>query len=191
MSELIGYLPEYYLASAEMCALQAAIQPEIDLIWAARNDLLTQLNPNTATWSLDLWEAAFGLNTSVAQSTDERRAAVKSKIIGRSTFNLDLARSAARTITGYDAEIIEDAKNYTVGFAFVGSEPAFVDIPLDTLSASLGPMLPAHLVLDLNPYPITWGDLADTQLTWQEIPEKVGQTWGEIQNKTIVRAKGT
>ena len=57
----MSYLPEWYQNSRETVAIQESIQPEIDLIQQARDDLLAQLNPWTATWGVALWEDALGL----------------------------------------------------------------------------------------------------------------------------------
>lgn len=53
MRRLMDYLPENYPASRETAAFQEALQPEADALWAARDGLLAQLDPYTATWGLD------------------------------------------------------------------------------------------------------------------------------------------
>lgn len=58
----MSYLPENYPASRETVCFQQALQPEAEGLWAARDDLLAQLDLWTATWGLDLWEAALGLS---------------------------------------------------------------------------------------------------------------------------------
>ena len=61
MRRLMDYLPENYPASRETAAFQEALQPEADALWAARDGLLAQLDPYTATWGLDYWERALGI----------------------------------------------------------------------------------------------------------------------------------
>ena len=50
----MSYLPENYPASRETVCFQQALQPEAEGLWAARDDLLAQLDLWTATWGLDL-----------------------------------------------------------------------------------------------------------------------------------------
>lgn len=41
----MSYLPENYPASRETVTFQEALQPEVGVMWEARDDLLVQLDP--------------------------------------------------------------------------------------------------------------------------------------------------
>ena len=65
--KLMDYLPRYYDRSAEVIALQGALDPEAAAVRAAWDGLLAQLNVATATWGLEAWERALGLETDVSR----------------------------------------------------------------------------------------------------------------------------
>ena len=144
MAELMAYLPENYLASRETAVFQGALQPEIDGIWAARDDLLAQLNPYTATWGLDCWENALGLLNGQGMDPDARRRTVAAKLQGRGPTTAETIRDVAETFLGVPVTVTEVFSEYRVALTVEGRL-----LPLDAGAARLREqlisILPAHL----------------------------------------------
>jgi hypothetical protein len=141
--ELVSYLPEYYDNSSETATIQRAIQPEIDLVWSARDDLLLQLNPRTATWGLDYWEAALGLQVDRSKDLEFRRTRVVAKLRGRGTTTVALIKSVSESFSNGAVDVRDIAREYRVEIHFVGT----IGIPpnLEDLRAALDDIMPAHL----------------------------------------------
>lgn len=146
MMDLMSYLPEWYRGSPETVAIQNAIQPELQMLWDARDDLLLQLNPNTATWGLAYWEKAFGLTTDENKDLAQRRKLVIAKIQGRETTTPALIKSLAEEILGVPVTVSELYRDYRVELCFdtEGQLPA----GMDDLKEILDEIMPAHLVWD-------------------------------------------
>ncbi|MFR1215318.1 MAG: hypothetical protein ACLSCV_12000 [Acutalibacteraceae bacterium] len=53
---LIEQLPDFYQNSPEVVDLQNAFTKQINSAWMQREEFLNQLNVQTATWSLPIWE---------------------------------------------------------------------------------------------------------------------------------------
>ena len=140
MKRLTEYLPWFYGASAETAAIQQAIQPEIDLIWNVRNELLLQLDPYTATWGLSFWESAFGLKPSETEDIDSRRRAVVARIRGVGTATLDMIRKTAEAQTGCSAEVVEYAAQNSFDVRLCG-----MAADVSALNSILREIIPAHL----------------------------------------------
>lgn len=143
MRDLMSYLPEWYQNSRETVVIQESIQPEIDLIQQARDDLLAQLNPWTATWGVALWEDALGLVGNGTLSLDQRRANVAAKIRSRETTTPALVKEISETILGVPVTVTELYGDYWVEICFdaQGELPA----GLDGLADQLDKIMPAHL----------------------------------------------
>lgn len=143
MRELMSYLPENYPASRETVAFQEALQPEVDVMWAARDELLAQLDPWTAEWGLDYWENALGLANGCGIDLDVRRRAVVAKLQGRATTTPEVVKTVAETLLGVPVEVIELFGEYRVELAV---PTGFVPGPeLVRLKEQLKGIMPAHL----------------------------------------------
>lgn len=169
MSELMGYLPELYEDSRETVAIETAIQPELDIVWDARHDLLLQLDPNAATWGLALWEAALGLTTDVGKELAFRRTRVVAKLRGKGTTTVALIKSVSESFSNGEVEVAEFYDEYRVEIRFVGT----IGLPpnLEDLRDALDDIMPAHLVWEFVIYyrthqlvrPYTHGQLQQFQ----------------------------
>lgn len=143
MRELMTYLPENYLASRETVAFQQALQPEVGLMWQARDDLLLQLDPCTATWGLDYWEAAQGITTARHLDLDLRRRQVVAKLQGRETTRLEVIKNVAEALLGVPVTVTElCARNTVLVTAEAGFRPGQ---GTNRLRERLMDIMPAHL----------------------------------------------
>lgn len=110
----MSYLPENYRESVETTAFQQALQPEVNLMWAARDALLEQLNLWTATWGLRYWEDALGLSACDGIPLDTRRRQVAAKLQGRATTTPQVLKDVAETLLGVSVRVVELFGLYTV-----------------------------------------------------------------------------
>lgn len=144
MRELMSYLPELYRESPEMVAIQQAIQPELELMWQGRDDLLAQLDPNTATWGLSYWEDALGLTTNTALPVDQRRTRIIARLRGMGTTTVAVIKSVVETFCpGCEVSVIEHYSEYLVEIHLTITDQAVADN--DGLRDVLGLIMPAHL----------------------------------------------
>lgn len=156
--QLMEYLPERYMDSVETVTFQEAFQPELDLVWQGRNELLLQLDPNTATWGLSLWEEALGLPTDTTRDIEYRRVRVVAKLRGNGTTTVALIKSVAESFSNGEVDVVEFCNEYRLEIRFVGT----VGLPpnLDDLADTLDEILPAHLDWKFVIYFRTHGQLA-------------------------------
>ena len=139
----MSYLPENYPASRETAAFQAALQPEVDAIWEARDSLLAQLSPYTATWGLDYWEDALGLGACQGIPLDTRRRQIAAKLQGRETTTPAVIKAVSETLLGAPVTVLEHFGEYRVELEVDsgGKLPAGVE----AMKRRLREIMPAHL----------------------------------------------
>lgn len=139
----MSYLPENYPASRETVTFQEALQPEVDAMWAARDDLLAQLDPWTAEWGLDYWEAALGLSNGQGVDLNVRRRAIVAKLQGRAATTPEVVRNVAETLLGVPVTVIEVFGEYRVELEVKPGLAPGAELP--RLKEQLRQIMPAHL----------------------------------------------
>lgn len=156
--KLMDYLPEFYDASAEVRAIQGAIEPEVVRAWGERDGLLDQLNVQTATWGLSCWERALGLGVDVSRPAEYRRGRIMSKLRGQGTTTVALIKNVAESFTNGQVDVIEHPGAYRFDIKFTGT----IGIPpnMDDLTAAVEEIKPAHLGYDYIIIYRTWGELS-------------------------------
>ena len=139
----MSYLPENYPASRETVAFQEALQPEVNAIWEARDQLLAQLNPYSATWGLWYWEDALGLGACEALPLDTRRRQIAAKLQGRAATTPQAVKDVAETMLGVPVRVIEHFGEYRVEL----EASAGVGLPAGAAAVKrrLREIMPAHL----------------------------------------------
>lgn len=147
---LMEYLPEKYERSPETAAIQEAIQPEADALWAARDWLLEQLNPRTASGEgLKLWEDAMGVRPAAEDSLDERRGRVIARIRGMGVVNAPLLKAVVESFLVSAVEVIERPRDNFVDIQY--STAGMVPQPsMAKIAAVVLDILPAHIGLGLR-----------------------------------------
>ena len=146
MNRLMDYLPEKYEHSPETAAFQNALQPEVDTLWAARNYLLQQLNPRTASGpGLALWEDAMGVRSAADADLDQRRGRVIAKIRGMGVVDAPLLKAVVESFLVSDVEVTERPRDNWVDIQYSteGMLPApdsgkIIDAILEILPAHIG-----------------------------------------------------
>lgn len=141
---LAELIPERLRKIPELMAVIGAEEPETQAAYDATVDFLAQLNVDTATWGLDLWEFEYGIQTDASKSLDARRTALKAKMRGAATTTAAQIRRIVNAYTGNDScEVTEYPREYLVGVSYTLVPSAQERI--DACRASLREVLPAHL----------------------------------------------
>jgi len=155
---LIDLLPEYYKNSPQVVELQGAFEHWTEALKAARDDLLAQLNVETATWGLSIWEKALGLETDIDKPYEYRRTRIISKLRGAGTTTVAMIQNVAESFSNGQVEIIEYNEENRFEVKFVGT----IGIPpnMDDLTAAIEEIKPAHLAYTFEYTYRTYGELA-------------------------------
>ena len=172
--DLLAMLPEHWRGAGEVQALQYAAGRQARKVRDAVQDLLDQLDLEKATWGLELWERAYGLEGSTAKSLAFRRERVKAKMRGTGPTTVQRVVNVASAFAGGEAVVVEypDEFRFVVRFVGVKGVPA----NLKDLTASIGEIIPAHLVFTYEYTYNCWDFLA-------------GNTWNDLRGKTWDQAK--
>lgn len=178
MAELIDLLPSYYKNSPQVAALQSAFQHWTDALAAAREDLLAQLNVDTATWGLALWERDLGLQTNMSAPYEFRRARVKSKLRGAGTTTIMLIKSVAESFSNGEVDVEEYPEDYRFEVVFTGT----YGIPpnMDDLTAAIEEIKPAHLAFAYVFTFMTWNEFDAYDYTW-DAWDALNLTWDALE----------
>lgn len=143
---LAELIPERLRKIPELMAVIRAEEPEAQATYDAAVDFLAQLNVDTATWGLDLWEFEYGIQTDASKSLDARRTALKAKMRGAATTTAAQIQRIVNAYTGNDScEVTEYPRKYLVGVSYT------LDLDkqdrVEDCRKSLREALPAHLGL--------------------------------------------
>lgn len=90
-----------------------AMGKEFDAVAQILDELPAQLNPDTATWLLPLWERRYGLITDTTLSLDERRRKIRLRKKHTGAFNPYKLQQLAENLTGISARVVEHVSAYT------------------------------------------------------------------------------
>ena len=141
---MLLYVPSYYQGSKLYHAQNDAKGAELDAIRWLIDDVETQVNPLTATWSLPLWEDLCGLVSTPSDSLGSRRDRIFTLLVSGSSMT-------ARTIEAQ----VKSAFGLDVSFSWT-REPYVVDMTITDFTENrdfgrvlnmVYELMPAHLAL--------------------------------------------
>lgn len=113
MSEnLIDMLPQRLKKSVEICDIQNALNKFIELTEEKRNEIILQLNLESATWGLSLWEKQYGIPVDISKDYEFRRSRIKSKMRGTGTTTVELIKNISESFVNGEVEVIEHNEEY-------------------------------------------------------------------------------
>lgn len=158
MSGLMEKLPESYADSPETICIQESIQPEAELLQQTRDELFMQTDPRSATWGLELWERALGIDTDTEKDAEHRRSRVIAGLRGSGTTTAGMICSVAESFSNAEVEVAEFPAEYRIEIRFVGT----LGIPpnLEDMKAALDDIMPAHITWEFVFYWNTHGQTA-------------------------------
>lgn len=176
--KLIEYPRQEVRASPEVQAILGGFQLGVDGVRKALADAAEQLDVQTATWGLALWEDALGLTTQAEKDTDYRRTRVLAKLRGPGTTTAEAIRNVAASFSGGAVEVVEVPAEYRIEVHFVDT----VGLPpnLNDLKAAIEEIVPAHLAVGYVSTLKTWDDVSG--MTWDSV---AALTWEELRGGTL------
>lgn len=161
----------FYADAARWRELLVAVGTDVDLHVRAGYDpvdgLVRQLNPQTATWAIDLLENQFGLPNLVEATVETRRERILSLIRSGGTMTAYRAEQVANAFQNGDVLIDPDFEKYTVYVWFVnqlGNPPN-----LEAMLAGLRRAYPGHIAIQPIIVYSDWNDLDAPMLTWNAL----------------------
>ena len=171
--KLIGHLPAFWQNTPEVVELLAALDPAAEAAAAAGESFLQQLNVTTATWGLDTWEEALGIDKEAGKTLEYRRARIMAKLRGAGTATPQMIENVAASFSGRKVEIIEHNADAVFEIKFVD----VLGIPpdMEDLTAAIEEIKPAHLAYFFTYLFRKWGEVAEK--TWGALAP---YTWDDI-----------
>ncbi|MFX4261047.1 putative phage tail protein [Pelotomaculum propionicicum] len=164
---MLGCLPEYYKSSRVIKTISQVRGEEVDKLRQALDETLEQFYINTSTWSLDDWEEELGLPLAPEQPESQRRPKIKSRIRGKGTCTIKIAKEVAESYENGTVEVVENHPQYLVLIIFVdvfGIPPNMND-----LMAALRAVVPAHLSIQYQYRWTLYGDIKTWGLTYGDL----------------------
>lgn len=176
--KLLQMLPTDYHHSTEIIDIQNALDVQSEKLRGDLNDLLQQLNIETATWGLNLWEDAYGIPHEVTKPFEYRRTRIESKMRSQGITTVAMIKNVAESFSNGEVDIIEHPAEYRFEIKFIGT----LGIPpnINDLSAAIEEIKPAHLAYAYIYTYITWNDVENYNHTWDEWDAK-NLTWDEFE----------
>lgn len=169
---------EAYRGEPHVVAFQEAVGAQLQKLAEARDDLLRQVRPETATWGLALFEKEYGIGPDTFQPIRQRLSRWRTKRQGQGTTTKELLRQMAERFSGGAAEVTEYAEDYLVAIYFSGTRGKVQGAEL--LERSIRELLPAHLDFRFDYRYTTWGEAG--ALTWGAAEV---YTWDEMEVLTL------
>lgn len=137
-------IPERLHKIPELMSVINAEEPEAETALEAVIDFLAQLNVDSATWGLDLWEYQYGIPTNHTKSMQARRSVLKAKMRGTATTTVEQIRRVINAYTGNGScEVTEYPSKYFVSVSY--ELPNQLLEVVDDCRTSLRIILPAHI----------------------------------------------
>lgn len=140
-----GVSPVYGESFAQLWMFEARGR-ELDRVKALAEGLFTEFNPNTATWSLPLWEERYGIKPGADWSIERRREAVASKRRFNAPIIPPKISAMASALVGAQVDVYENTgKNK---FTVYVRENVTLD-KFRSAKEAIDEAKPAHLIYDI------------------------------------------
>ncbi|MEC0107279.1 DUF2313 domain-containing protein [Paenibacillus taichungensis] len=171
------YMHRVYRADPYTNVVNGAIGATLDDVHAKTDDWLLQLNVDTATWALAIYEKEHGIVTDVKKPLDERRSVIKSKMRGTGKIGAIQIKIVADAWSNGDVEVTLSPSGGTVIIQFTNVYGIPSNIP--DLQAAVREIVPAHLAIEYQYKYYTYGEMKETGLTYEQIAA-TGLTYEQI-----------
>lgn len=130
-------------------------------------DIRRQLNVDTATWGLAVYEYEYDIEIDESKPYSERRSAIKAKMRGQGTVTEALIKTVALAFTGGEISVNFNGK----------IEIEFIDIygipeNLDDFKRAIANIKPAHLDVIYTFLYAIYQDIKDKNVTYQYIVDQ-------------------
>lgn len=143
---LKGYLADYYKNSKVTDDILNAFSIELTKLENATIEMVKQLQPESATYSLNRWENDYLLDNKDNYETGYRRNIIISRMKGTGTCTKEFIKNVALSYGNGEIEVIEPTTegDYTLIINFTGTK----GIPpnLEDFKHTIEEIIPAHMV---------------------------------------------
>jgi hypothetical protein len=175
---LMDKLPQkIYHREPHVKDIQDAIGQQVEQEQQARDDLLLQCRPSTATWGLAIYEREFGITPDINKPQDQRLSVLRAKMRGQGTTTKPMLQSMAASFSGGEVDVNERFAEYITEIKFVGTWGTPPNV--NDLWDSIREILPAHLDLIFTYRYLTWRELNAQSLTFAEL-SAMNMQWNEF-----------
>lgn len=168
-------IPARYYGTPGLREMWDAIDVSLEAAQNALLDFFAQLNVDTATWALALYERDYGLTPNVSATYAERRAQLKSRMRVAGTSTTTMILNLAAAYSGGETKVDDLAELFTLAVTFTGT----IGVPsnMADLQAAVTAARPAHMavryIIRYNLWRAvkskTWSELAAR--TWHNVKE--------------------
>ncbi|MBX4149499.1 putative phage tail protein [Paenibacillus lautus] len=160
--------------------INGSIGLSLDNFEVELNSLLAQLNIDTATWALSIYEKELGIRTDLNKPLDERRSVIKSKIRGTGKIGAAQIKIVADAYSNGNVEVTLE-HGIRIEFTSTYGIPPNVD----DLKRMVREIAPAHLSINYVFRFYMYGEMTATGMTYGQI-KATGLTYKEIKNKGLM-----
>ncbi|WP_257008343.1 YmfQ family protein [Bacillus sp. FJAT-45350] len=156
-NEMIKTLPLFMRKDEIIIEIFGAQQKKFNSYRDAIEEIMMQLDVDTATWGLDIYEKELDIPVDRSKPFDERRSVIKSKWRGSGKVDQILLKIVADSFTNGDVEVSFD--NGVIGIQFTSE----TGIPpnLEDAQNALEDTRPAHLPIRYFFRYLTIGEVHD------------------------------
>lgn len=143
LARMFRQSPDYYRESLVMAQIWGTIAEELAARETDNDEIMLQLNVQTATWGLDIYEKTLDIPTDLSKPYQQRRERILSKMRGPGLVNLAKIKEVAESYYGGEVELTNSPTTYQFTLKFVSS----YGIPenVEDLQAAIDDIKPAHL----------------------------------------------
>jgi hypothetical protein len=172
---LLSYLPPFLRKSKIYVEIFNTDEQQIASLNTNIQEIEAQLNVDTATWGLAIYEKELGIKTDLNKSFNDRRSVIKSKLRGTGKIGVMQLKLVADAYTNGNVEISFDGK-INIHFTSVrGIPPNMYD-----LETVIEEIKPAHLGVTYAYLFTTWDRFDSFNYTWDAL-DALNKTWDEIE----------
>jgi hypothetical protein len=149
---------------------------QIALLDSSLDDVKAQLDIDTATWGLDVYEKELNIKTDLSKPLADRRSVIKSKFRGSGKVDSIQIKLVADAYTNGDV-IVSFNGHIVVKFTSVYGTPPNID----DLKAVLEETRPAHLAIDYEFAYRTWNEQDGYGWTWDQL-DSMNMNWDDFES---------
>lgn len=142
MSSVLELLPPYEQQSRVFQEIAKAEQIEFDKLALNIEDLEKQLNIDTATWGLEIYEKELGIKTDSNKPLEDRRSVIKSKWRGTGKVDRALIKAVVDAFTNGGVDVSFDGRIIVTFNDVKGIPPN-----LEDAQVAVENICPAHLAV--------------------------------------------
>lgn len=174
MSKMIDALPIFMRKSKVFNEIFNAEEKQFGKLNIDVNDLRLQMDINTATWGLDVYERELKIPIDTNKPIDERRSVIKSKLRGSGKADAALIKMVADSFTNGGVDVLFDGQ---IGIIF--NDTLGIPPNLQDLEHALDDIKPAHLNIYYEFMYRTYTELLGMYGTYDDLANS-GLTYGDL-----------